>query len=123
MVWKAFACICRHIDKKPLSGTSYYRLRQVDFDGASSYSEVESVRFESNNIITLYPNPTKSVLYIPDVGLGENKQIVVYDQAGRRTMETSQIANELNVSALVSGLYMMTITTEEGVFYGKFVVN
>jgi hypothetical protein len=43
-------------DAEPLPGRSYYRLRQVDFNGASSYSPVASVGRPT--AITAYPNPT-----------------------------------------------------------------
>lgn len=41
------------------SGTVYYRLRQVDLDGTSTYSPVRTVAFEKGAAsLKLYPNPT-----------------------------------------------------------------
>jgi len=46
-------------DAKPLPGVSYYKLKQVDFDGKFTFSETKSVRFEDLNIFfNIYPNPT-----------------------------------------------------------------
>lgn len=46
-------------DEKPLPGVAYYKLKQVDFDGKFTYSEIESVRFEDLNVFfNIYPNPT-----------------------------------------------------------------
>ena len=47
-------------DMKPLTGKSYYRLKQTDIDGEASYSEVVSVFISSKfeDEITLFPNPT-----------------------------------------------------------------
>lgn len=40
------------------SGTRYYRLRQVDFDGTTTFSEVKTVIFEQETFMaTAYPNP------------------------------------------------------------------
>ncbi|MEO0726577.1 MAG: M12 family metallo-peptidase [Bacteroidota bacterium] len=47
-----------HLDTRPLSGTSYYRLRQVDVDGDQTYSEIREV-YLSNGAgdWQIYPNP------------------------------------------------------------------
>ncbi|MFM9027232.1 MAG: T9SS type A sorting domain-containing protein [Bacteroidota bacterium] len=47
------------VDKDPLPGMSYYRLRQTDFDGKSSHSEIVAVdRMKSRaNSFILAPNP------------------------------------------------------------------
>lgn len=55
-------------DTHPLTGTSYYRLRQVDFDGRFTYSEVRKVEltFQPDLALeyTFYPNPVKEVLRV-----------------------------------------------------------
>nr|MCU0359051.1 T9SS type A sorting domain-containing protein [Cyclobacteriaceae bacterium] len=45
------------IDRFPLLGISYYRLKQIDFDGQFSYSDVVSVRMEGLSPFQVYPNP------------------------------------------------------------------
>ncbi len=47
-------------DKSPLAGKSYYRLKQIDFDGSYKYSEVVSVEYKgvaSYELSQNYPNP------------------------------------------------------------------
>ncbi len=53
-------------DEKPISGVSYYRLKQTDFDGQSSYSRIKSITFDGleNIRFTIFPNPTKNVISI-----------------------------------------------------------
>jgi hypothetical protein len=50
-------------DLKPLAGISYYRLKQVDFDGQFSYSKAVAINNGSLAkdlaINSVYPNPTK----------------------------------------------------------------
>lgn len=46
----------RAFDKAPLSGTSYYRLQQVDVDGAFTYSPIATVSFEATSF-SVFPNP------------------------------------------------------------------
>lgn len=54
-------------DINPHQGVSYYRLKQIDFDGSYAYSSVRAVEgTESNNngTIQIYPVPTKDHLTI-----------------------------------------------------------
>ena len=37
------------VDDAPLTGISYYRLKQTDYDGKTSYSDVEAVEFNNRN--------------------------------------------------------------------------
>jgi hypothetical protein len=37
------------IDQAPLSGLSYYRLKQTDFDGTATYSHIEAVMISTGN--------------------------------------------------------------------------
>jgi len=51
-----------YIDENPLSGRSYYRLKQTDYDGKFTYSEIRSVMFNDHvnsylKINTVSPNP------------------------------------------------------------------
>ncbi|MGV3540786.1 MAG: T9SS type A sorting domain-containing protein [Rufibacter sp.] len=50
------------VDSNPTPGTSYYRLKQIDFDGKFEYSKIVSVTYaptteETIVISSLYPNP------------------------------------------------------------------
>ena len=49
------------IDDSPLYGTSYYRLKQVDFDNTHSYSPIDTVYLNNKlaSEIRIYPNPAK----------------------------------------------------------------
>lgn len=45
-------------DAQPLQGASYYRLKQVDYDGSASYSSIAAVTFTSHAKASVYPNPS-----------------------------------------------------------------
>jgi len=51
------------IDRSPLSGLNYYRLKQTDFDGSFEYSPVISAVFQTE-AIKVYPNPTRNFVTI-----------------------------------------------------------
>jgi len=51
-----------YVDDYPLNGRSFYRLKQTDYDGKFSYSEIRSVSFDDHKnssikIIAVSPNP------------------------------------------------------------------
>jgi len=50
-----------YVDRNPLNGFSFYRLKQTDFSGEFDYSEVQSVYVERSNEIkiSLFPNPIR----------------------------------------------------------------
>lgn len=58
-----------------------YRLRQVDFDGAFTYSDIVSLnRSATEGTVSLYPNPAKNHLFVEGLGAGE---FTITDAAGR----------------------------------------
>ncbi|HIP32706.1 MAG TPA: T9SS type A sorting domain-containing protein [Crocinitomicaceae bacterium] len=80
-------------DYFPLAGNSYYRLKQVDFDGEYSYSEIRPINFGSDQDLVFYPNPVKDVLTIKG-NIDDLGQVQVFDLLGR------------DVTSLISFEYM-----------------
>jgi hypothetical protein len=52
------------IDHSPAGGQLYYRIRQVDFDGETSHSEVVSVRMNASRSLYIFPNPAQDNVVI-----------------------------------------------------------
>jgi hypothetical protein len=51
--------VYRSIDEQPLQGLSYYRLRQTDYDGASTFSDIVSIlRTADEGDISVFPVPS-----------------------------------------------------------------
>ncbi|MDN5199954.1 DUF4347 domain-containing protein [Fulvivirgaceae bacterium BMA10] len=109
-------------DQRPLFGQSYYRLRQIDFDGQFSYSWVETVynEFGENNIdARLYPNPTSKDNMNLQV-LTQNRENVVsvtlVDLMGKKFFEQKYDPSEFNkdqkihtIAELRSGIYILIV--------------
>ena len=106
------------IDEKPFKGVSYYRLRQTDFDGKISYSQMEVINVDGNvsEGLAVFPNPSKDDAYISfnstQDGVGVLK---IYDVTGNlvysATVEAQVGSNSvhINVAGLSKGLYLSTL--------------
>ena len=89
-----------YIDAHALSGISYYRVKQTDFDGKYSFSNIAkiddySLQFFSLN---LSPNPATSgsSIFLDLLGADANEKIPVsiYDMLGRLIYSTLIMSNE-----------------------------
>lgn len=116
------------MDENPLSTENYYRLKQVDYDGTTTYSEVKQVSFEAYlGEIEIFPNPTTDfiTIKIPE-GIKEEINISVFDANGRQMMSQEQTTDflntRLNVSQLGAGQYALRIESEQGVNTQRFTV-
>lgn len=108
----------RSLDADPGTGTIYYRLKQVDFDGATHYSDVKSVRRLSNEEVNLYPNPANEFVIIENKGI-KDKQIIVLDMYGKDVTSLTNRFNmdyeelsRLDIVNLPKGTYVIMINNE-----------
>jgi hypothetical protein len=108
------------IDLSPISGKSYYRLRQTDLDGKFSYSQPVMINYEGASVPTLsvYPNPTKgSFVNLVISGLRGVREIPVkiFNPQGQVVFETimttendGTFQNELQIGDHLSkGIYII----------------
>lgn len=107
-------------DRTPLAGTSFYRLKQTDFDGSHTYSATVPVHCTGLSDLLVYPNPATGSFFfrLPD-GLGNNPLLVemlnaVGQATWRRSYDTSGDAGslvEVPLANIPEGVYFLTFTT------------
>jgi len=98
-------------DNLPLPGISYYRLRQMDFDGSMSFSKVKRVHIRSSNI-SLFPNPVSDYIYYNIEDPDQKYYIKMYDQTGSCVYsvtipDPNSAFHRMNVTYLPSGVYVL----------------
>ena len=124
-------------DKFPFTGKSYYRLKQIDYDGSYEYSEIVSVDYSGVTEYELsqnYPNPFNPVTdinySIPNpgkvslkvyniLGVEVAELINEYKEAGKHSVEFS---TRLLKGELGSGVYFYTLNSGNFVQTRKMIV-
>ncbi len=105
----------RILDRLPFTGTSYYRLAQVDIDGSTTYSSIVELRMDepSPEPLRVSPNPATGQVNIS--GLSRKDQSVhLYDGYGREVSDRVRFRDSgsgslsFDVAALPSGIYLLS---------------
>ena len=100
-------------DSNPFSGTSYYRLKQIDFNGETSYSLAKVVHIAIQTV-NIFPNPTSGELHIE----GTSSDFQLYTSLGQAinlnelNVNHYEEKHSLNLSQLKAGTYILK--TESG---------
>ncbi|MEL7531858.1 MAG: T9SS type A sorting domain-containing protein, partial [Bacteroidota bacterium] len=112
-----------YIDDTSPKGKLYYRLKEVEFDGNYSYSEVRTLRLSDKLSFEVFPNPAKEFVELRiSVPGTESYAIALTDLTGR-LMQSKKIATNPQQNAiyrfemedLSRGVYVVSLRTENKV--------
>ncbi|MDQ3051392.1 MAG: T9SS type A sorting domain-containing protein, partial [Bacteroidota bacterium] len=120
-------------DESPLRGASYYRLKQTDFDGTESHSQVRMVNFRKQMQMSLFPNPFSGTTVSINTG-AEDEMIInisVFDVAGKLVSSTNRNPGMFDSGIteidfgkrLENGTYLVEINTTAGVYRERIIKN
>jgi hypothetical protein len=111
-------------DARPFSGTTYYRLKQVDKDGKATFSKIVSIKGDKAaqfEFSAVYPNPTRDILNIAFISPTAQKVTInVTDVTGKLVLQNSLQSvpgdNNLKLSlgSLQAGTYLIKAVCENG---------
>ncbi len=113
------------------NGIYYYRLRQVDYDGAESLSETISIYFNKRNLIKTSQNPFtenctitfqtaggKVKIYL--AGLDRKNRCILDGEVGNSELEITLSKQNLH---LTPGIYFLTIVSDNIFLTEKLIVE
>lgn len=117
-------------DLKPFAGMNFYRLKQVDVDGRSSFSSIAKVVMPNGKTIyTINPNPATSKATFAALTEIKKANIKLIDISGKavytvyRTILNAGETIEIPVSGFAKGYYLVVIESENGRFTEKLIVQ
>jgi hypothetical protein len=118
-------------DNSPISGSSFYRIKMVDFGGNISYSNVQEVNMniQQFSITQINPNPFHSNIsikvFLPEQGSLTTRLL---DASGKVVRTNYKAANkglnEINISdldALSPGMYIVEVANNSKMIQQKVV--
>lgn len=118
-----------YIDNNPLEKSNYYRLKQIDQNGKSTFSNIALLNRaldKEKGIIINYPNPVKNSLSLQLAASKQgNNVITVTNISGMVVLQQAILATgslqnfNLNVSSLPRGTYIVKLNGESNT--AKFI--
>jgi len=109
------------LDTKLPAGATvlYYRLRQVDLDGTTTYSPVRAVFFGKAKAgptqLLAFPNPAHGTVHVQLLGAAPAAPLELFDSLGRRVRTQATLADggetTLSLAGLPAGLYVLRCGT------------
>ncbi|OJY93551.1 MAG: hypothetical protein BGP13_03935 [Sphingobacteriales bacterium 40-81] len=108
-----------YTDEAPLSGKSYYRITQVDFDGKYSSTPIRLIEMNCEGAsLRVYPNPASNQI---TVKAGKAiTQVNVLSASGQAVMQYRPSLSQngglfnMNIQQLQSGIYILQIINKDG---------
>ena len=123
----------KDVDMNPYNGVSYYRLRQVDYDGKASFSPSVPVRINSEQTLEFLFSSQSEAGDNVVVGFFTDKpepvSVRFTDVLGNKIFETVMYSdegfnkNEIHIPGLPSAIYFVTLSNSDLSLTKKIFIN
>lgn len=104
------------IEARNNAGVEGFFFDNVYFEGV-----LETTNFEGDKF-SIYPNPAPGGFVNIVSENNENKEVLIFDVSGKQILKTVLLGEQLNISTLKSGMYLVQIVQDERVINKKLIV-
>jgi hypothetical protein len=122
------------IDYQPISGISYYRLKQTDFDGDATYSNIVPVEYKNTGEpgMSIYPSPgAGNDVFLELNAMPDKEVLVVLRNISGQEVYSKVIFTETgdHIEAidpqkkLAPGTYLVTASSQNALYSRKLIVK
>ena len=98
--------------------TYFYRLKFIDKDGSTFYSHQNKLEYKLGLNFKFYPNPVNDKIIFENPK--QIQKVIITNLIGQNVLESSINANQINVSGLKTGIYILKIFVQEKIYQDKF---
>jgi hypothetical protein len=117
------------VDYAPYNGVTYYRLKQTDFDGKSTYSKTVAVKSNAiSNSLQVYQPASKALQVTYRVSGEERGMLTIHDSRGVQVWSkmvdgsAAEIQEEVRMQSAASGMYIVTLQMPSGKIVKKVMM-
>lgn len=112
------------VDANPVTGKNYYRLKMVDIDEKTSFSEVLVADISFNGVkIAAYPNPAVNDLTITGVQAGMNIRIMGRDGLLLKAQKAVSNSIKIPITTLPAGIYIVQVVRDGAIIHSATFIK
>lgn len=104
----------RQQDATAPAGRLYYRIRQTDIDGRSTYSAIATVAAGNMPALYVFPNPTAESFRLQGMDAAEIVKVELFAANGARIQQWQKAQTQYTITTLSQGIYQLTVELRNG---------
>jgi hypothetical protein len=112
------------VHEHPYSLTSYYRLKQTDYDQNFNYSTMITLESCQQDLpeLNVFPNPVRNTLFLNYTGDSDKTiSIIVFNSIGQSVYYSDTYQSELDLSDFSDGIYFLHFNHTSGMIIKRIV--
>lgn len=102
------------LDAGAPAGRLYYRIRQTDLDGRSTFSAIATVAAGAMPALYVFPNPTAESFRLQGMDAADIVKAELFAANGARVQQWQKPQTQYNIATLSQGIYQLTVELRNG---------